>query len=314
MANVTDAAFRRMFVKYGRRATSPEARRGPDVLWTEFVSADGLFRGNYDVLIKDLLYDPEEHPIVAQIFSADAELMRRAAELVRALNFDGIDINMGCPDRGVCRQGAGAALIREPKKARELIRTTKAAAGDIPVSVKTRIGYVVDELDAWLPELLAEEPAAITLHGRTKKELSKVPARWEAIEKAVAIRNGLRSKTLIVGNGDVSSLEEARRRAKESGADGIMVGRGAFGNPWFFTGYSPSIEERLRALVEHARLFEELLGSIKPFAIMKKHFKAYVEGFEGAKELRAKLMATGSAREAEKVIKSFLREYSLQRA
>ncbi|MEK7608446.1 MAG: tRNA-dihydrouridine synthase [Patescibacteria group bacterium] len=314
MANVTDAAFRKMFVKYGDLSKRNDRKGGPDVFWTEFVSADGLFRGNFDVLSKDFLFSSEERPIVAQIFSSDIELMKRASALVAKLGFDGVDINMGCPDKGVCRQGAGAALIKNPKVAREIIRVTKEVSNGLPVSVKTRIGYAEDELDIWLPELLAEEPAAITLHARTKKELSKVPANWDAIEKAVDIRNRLNSKTLIIGNGDVRSIEEAKIRAKESGADGVMIGRGLFGNPWFFTGYSPTPTERIQALSEHIGYFEKLLGDIKNFANMKKHFKSYVEGFSGARELRVQLMETKNAREALAVLGKAITQYSNEQA
>jgi len=297
MADVTDAAFRRIIAKYGK----------PDVMWTEFVSADGLFKGGKEALMIDLLYTEEERPIIAQFFSPNPEEMRKAGELARELGFDGVDINMGCPDRKVCKQGSGAAMIKTPEKAVEVIRATKEGAGDLPVSVKTRIGYTRDEeMEEWVRTLLKEDIAVLTLHARTRKDMSKVPARWDNIKKAVEIRNEIGVSTLIFGNGDVKNLKEARERAKETGCDGIMIGRGIFGNPWLFAEKEPSLEEKLRVLVEHTKLYEELLGDKKNFAIMKKHYKAYVSDFSGAKELRIKLMETRNAREVEALVEQFL--------
>ncbi|HEY4511103.1 MAG TPA: tRNA-dihydrouridine synthase, partial [Candidatus Paceibacterota bacterium] len=186
----------------------------------------------------------------------------------------------------------------------------KRGAGSLPVSVKTRLGYNKDILEEWLPALLEEEPVALTLHARTRKEMSLVPARWERVKRAVEIRDTLGSKTLILGNGDVSDVEDARVKVRETGADGAMLGRAIFGRPWLFLNSQEyenvSLEKKLRIAVEHAKLFEELLGDLKNFAIMKKHFKAYVEGFPGAKELRIQLMETENAVQVEEIIKTFL--------
>lgn len=298
MADVTDVAFRRIIAKYGK----------PDVLWTEFVSADGLTSSGREVLLHDLKYSEAERPIVAQIFTSSPEKMEQAAKLVAKLNFDGLDINMGCPDKSVEKQGAGAALIKSPKLARELIRAAKRGAGKLPVSVKTRLGYQNSQVDKWLPELLAEEPVAVTIHARTRQEMSKAPARWEEVKRAVAIRNNLKSKTLIIGNGDLKDLTDAREKVKLTGADGAMLGRAIFGNPWLFAGLGrPDVATRLNVLVEHTQLFEELLGQIKSFSIMKKHFKAYVSGWDGAKELREKLMLANSASEVTSIVGDYLK-------
>jgi len=305
MADVTDAAFRRIIAKYGK----------PDVMFTEFVSADGLCHPDGQKrLFKDLQYSESERPIVAQLFSARPEKMEEAGALIQRLGFDGLDINMGCPDRNVEKQGAGAALIKNPKLAREVIRAARRGAPRLPLSVKTRLGYNKDELEMWLPELLEEELAAVTIHARTRKEMSKVPARWEKIAKAVAIRNNLGSKTLILGNGDISDLQDARKKIRKTGADGIMLGRAIFGNPFLFLNsqefkngsQSDELRRRLKAMVEHAVYFKELCGH-KNFAIMKKHFKAYLDGFSGAKELRLKLMQADNADEVEKIINEFLK-------
>ncbi len=302
MADVTDAAFRRIIAKYGK----------PDVMWTEFVSADGLCSTEgRKHLLTDLSYTEKERPIVAQLFTAHPEKMFEAARLVAALGFDGFDINMGCPDKSIEKQGAGAALIKTPRIAREVISAAKegirAAGKHIPVSVKTRVGWSKPELETWIPELLKENIAALIIHARTRKELSLVPARWEFVKRVVEIRNEMKVDTLIIGNGDVADLDEARKKAKESGADGVMIGRGIFGNPWLFAGKISGTEEKLKVLVEHTKLFEKLLGKKKNFAIMKKHYKAYVNGFDGAKELRVELMAAGNAKEVEVIVKRFLK-------
>jgi len=295
MADVTDAPFRQLIAKYGK----------PDVMFTEFVSADGLFSPGREVLMKDLIFTEEERPIIAQFFTTHPEKMKKAAELAVELGFDGIDINMGCPDKSVEKQGSGASLIKNPDHAVELIRAAQSGAGDIPVSVKTRVGYNQDITEEWVGALLKAEPAAIILHARTRKEMSKVPAHWESIKRAVAVAKD--SETLIIGNGDVMNLEEAHERVKETGADGVMIGKGIFGNPWLFSGEKIiGTTQKLNVLVEHTRLFEKILGDSKNFAIMKKHYKAYANGFDGAKELRIKLMEANNADDVEETITSFL--------
>ncbi|MCI0542456.1 tRNA-dihydrouridine synthase [bacterium] len=310
MADVTDAAFRRIIAKYGK----------PDVMFTEFVSADGLQSAGQERLLKDLWYSESERPIVAQIFGSIPEKFHKTAELVRELGFDGIDINMGCPERNIQKQGSCAALIKNPKLAQEIILATKEDSGGLPVSVKTRIGYNQNEIETWLPALLEREPAAITLHARTKKEMSDVPARWDIIKRAVEIRDRSGSKAFILGNGDVKNLDEAKKRVEETGVDGVMLGRAIFGNPWLFAtthlptsleggspkGWGVEVEEKLRVMLEHTLLFEELFAGVKNFSIMKKHYKAYVEGFPGAKELRMKLMETENASEVEKRVNEHL--------
>jgi len=344
MADVTDAAFRRLIAKYSAHPHSDGVVRGPSVMWTEFVAADGLVRATPEgkkKLLADLIYSEEERPIVAQLFTSDPGHMEYAAALCRELGFDGIDINMGCPDRSIERQGCGSAMIKTPAVAAAIIAAAKhgAKAGaidGIPVSVKTRLGYTKDELETWIPHLLASEPAALTLHARTRKDLSKVPARWERVAAAVALRDRLGVRVRIIGNGDVLSREDGLQKITYSGADGAMVGRALFGNPWFFhpTRRLPlrltalpthgvnrdtiieadtsthgveyiTLRERLGVLVEHTRLFVELLP-FKNFAVMKKHFKAYVGGFPGAAELRAQLMAEETPDGVAAVVHAFL--------
>lgn len=346
MADVTDAPFRRLIAKYSKHKRADGSLGGADVTWTEFVAADGLVRATPEgkkKLMADLIYSEAERPIVAQLFSSNPEHMEQSARLCLELGFDGVDINMGCPDRSIEKQGCGAAMIKNPAVAVEIIRAAKRGArhgedDGIPVSVKTRLGYNRDEIEDWIPTLLKAEPAVLSVHGRTRKDMSKVPARWERIKRVVEIRNELKSEALVIGNGDVLSLKDAHEKISQTGVDGVMVGRALFGNPWFFNPYRQlpitltalpthgvnretiikedvadtsieyvTLEERLEVLVEHSKLFEELLP-FKNFSIMKKHYKAYVNGFFGAAELRSHLMEQNSASDVEQVVHDFLEQ------
>ncbi|MEK7157010.1 MAG: tRNA-dihydrouridine synthase [Patescibacteria group bacterium] len=309
MADVTDAVFRALVAKHGK----------PDVFWTEFVSADGLYHtrpegapSGRDVfpsdaenpLMRDLIIGEGQHPIVAQIFSSKPDMITYATKLVAELGFDGVDINMGCPDRAIERQGCGSGMIKTPDVARQIIRAAKGASS-LPVSVKTRIGYNTESLEEWLPVLLEEAPAAITLHLRTRKEMSLVSANWELMKKAVEIRNRVNPDVLIIGNGDVTSIEDGKRLVAESGCDGAMIGRGMFGNPWVFAGRKledTPLAEKLAALIELAYGFEKITPP-KSFAILKKHIKAFATGFDGAAHLRAELMEANSATELERILR-----------
>jgi tRNA-dihydrouridine synthase B len=301
MSDVTDAAFRRIISKYGK----------PDVFWTEFVSADGLVSEGRKVLKNNLIFGKKEKPIVVQLFSSNPEKMREAAEYVAKFGFDGIDINMGCPDKSVEKQGAGAAMMKDMTKAGEIIRAVKDGIKNsgkkVSISVKTRVGYSKNQIDEWIPFLLSQNIDALTIHARTRKDMSKIPADWEYVKKVVEIRNKMKVKTKIIGNGDVLDIWDGKGKAEETGCDGIMIGRAIFGNPWLFSGKIPSVKEKLKVLIEHTKLFERLFGKVKSFAVMKKHFAAYVNGFDGAKELRMKLMETKSAKEVEVVIDKFLK-------
>ena len=307
MADVTDAAFRSMFAKYGK----------PDVTWTEFVSADGLVSEGRKILKYDLIYSEKERPIVVQLFSSNPTKMREAACYVAKLGFDGIDINMGCPDKSIEKQGSGAAMMKNYKLAGEIIKAVKdgikdSKKKDISVSVKTRIGYNTNQIEEWIPFLLSQDIDALTIHARTRKEMSDVPARWNHVKEVVEIRDKMGVKTKIIGNGDVRDLEHGRQLALETGCDGVMIGRAVFGNPWIFTGlhkinskffqvlgrgklksepdhsktlinFTPTIQEKLKVMLEHTKQYEKILGKVKNFANMKKHYKAYVNGFDGQK-------------------------------
>ena len=309
LEDVTDAAFRRLIARYGKAPRADGSRGGPDVMFTEFTSADGLVLASEEgksKILKKLISSEAEHPIVAQLFSANPERMEAAAHMVAALGFDGVDINMGCPDRAVEKGLCGSGMIKHPELAKEIIRAAKRGAAGLPVSVKTRIGYAANEIATWVPNLLEEGIAALTIHARTRNEMSDVPARWEHVHEAVEIRDRLGMDTLIIGNGDLKDLADARSKVVQAGCDGAMLGRAIFGNPWLFTEYVPTPEERIAALIEHIELFDELLGGTVNFATMKKHFKAYIHGWEGAKELRVRLMDAQGHLEARKILEEAL--------
>lgn len=294
MAEITDVVFRRLVAKYGK----------PDVMYTEFVSAEGLMSAGRKALLHDLQFHKSERPIVAQIFGSEPEICARATEYVCALGFDGVEINMGCPDKAVVKQGAGAALIDDPARAVSIIRAMKSVAGRIPVSVKTRLGFKADVVESWFSRLIEAEPAAITVHARTAKELSLVPARWERIGRVVELAKS--SGMRVIGNGDVESLMDGYARAHAFGLGGFMVGRAAIGNPFFFSGRTEvPLAERLKVMCEHARLFEKLMPW-KQFVHVRKHLSKYAVGFRGSKELRVELMHAKNATEVVHVVKSFL--------
>lgn len=302
MSGVTDESFRLMLLKCGR----------PDVFWTEFVSTDGLFSKGKEILLENLRFAKAEHPVVAQIFGANPDLFEKTAVIVRKMGFDGIDINMGCPDRDVEKRGSGAALIKNPRLAKRIIRAVKKGAGKLPVSVKTRIGYSENQIAEWIPALLEEDIAALTVHLRTRNELSKEPVHWGLAKKILKLRDRYSPETLIFGNGGVKSLERARQLANKTGLDGIMVGRGVLGNPWFFSEKEPGVQERLDAIIEHIKIFEKLNknhpdrnGNVKNFNFLKKYFQSYATGFAGAKNLRECLMKAKNATEVKKIIKKW---------
>ncbi len=324
MADVTDVAFRTVIAE----ATSP------DIFWTEFVSADGLIRateiGKYK-LKKDLLFDKEkQRPIIVQLFSSTYQYMYEATKLCIELGFDGVDINMGCPDKSIEKQKCGAAMIKNPDLAVQVIKACLDARrdfcigsdkADFAVSVKTRVGYNSVELDSWIPLLLEQELDLITIHARTRKEMSKVEADWSHVNTVVKMRDDWAEKNpdktspLIFGNGDVLSVEDGYNKCLQFNSDGAMIGRAMFGNPWFFKDienigtdekFTPSREVRLKTLLRQVEVFDKELGDVKSFAVMKKFFKTYMNGFDDAKEIRDKIMGMETAGEVTEFLKESL--------
>ncbi len=315
MHDVTDAAFRQLLAEVAK----------PDVIYTEFVSVDGLNHpASQEKMIAHYLgYSEKERPIVAQIWGNNPKYFYNAAQLIERLGFDGIDINMGCPDKQVVKLGGGAALMQNSDLAKEIIQATKEAT-TLPVSVKTRLGFDTVDFD-FIREIVTTHPAALTIHGRTKKELSLVPAHWNDI--AIIAPEIQKEGIVCLGNGDVSSHTDALEKIKMSGVDGVMIGRGVFGNPWIFsplenvlpqarlqssrddfslTGLITPLAERLRVLLRHTEIFKETFGETKNFSVLKKHVRGYVHGFGGAKELRNKLVQAKDLNEMKEILKNLL--------
>lgn len=263
MEGVTDTVFRQIVASVGK----------PDVFFTEFVPVDALLSKGKDRALEDLKYTEAERPIVAQIWGKDPNHFFEAAKLIKDLGFDGIDINIGCPDRTVVKNSCCSALIKDPKLAVDIINATIKGAGGLPVSVKTRIGFREIETEAWVKILLQTKIAALTLHLRTVSEMSKVPVHWDEISRAVDLKKSLHSDTLIIGNGDIKSLSEAKEKCKEYGIDGIMIGRGIFENVWMF---NENIEpekitpkQKIDLLIRHLALFRKTWKNGRNFALMK---------------------------------------------
>lgn len=295
MEDVTDSVFRRVVAKCA----------APTVFFTEFTSVDGLFSRGREAVIHRLDYTESERPIIAQIWGNTPELFYKAATLIAEMKFDGVDINAGCPEKKVTSHGGGACLIQDPTLMKEIIIATKEGAKDLPVSVKTRLGYKKISAD-WIQFLLEQNIDALTVHGRTAAELSKVPARWDEIAKAVKLRNDMSKNTVIIGNGDVIDYANAVKKCEEYGTDGAMIGRGIFHNLWAFdprgVSHMDDHREMLRMMREHIRLFNETWGTTKNFAVLKKFFKIYVHGFPHASEIRERLMEANSRQEAEAIL------------
>ena len=288
MDGVTDAPMRYISAKYGK----------PDVIFTEFVSADGIKHGAKR-LWRDFKFDEIERPVVAQLFGGDPEAFLEVTKLIVKMGFDGVDINMGCPAKKVAGRGEGAGLIKSPDLAGEIIAAVKKGVdGKIPVSVKTRIGY--DQPNpGWWQFLSTQDLAAVTIHGRTFKQLYQGKADWEALASAATLIK--QSGTIFLGNGDVESIPDAKEKIEKYGVDGVLIGRAAMGNPWVFIGEEMETKKKLAVALEHARKFEEVFPNDR-FFIMRKHLSWYARGFDGAADLRQKLVLCNSADEVEKAI------------
>ncbi len=319
MEGVTDVMFRQVVAKAGR----------PDLFYTEFtnVSSFASEKGRFNALER-LAVVPSDVPIVAQIWGKNPAHFAELAGALAGLGFDGLDINMGCPDRHVNKAGGGAAMIRTPELAVECVREAKKAT-KLPVSVKTRLGYTyLEEFREWLPVLLRESIAAVTVHLRTRKEMSKVPAHYELIPEIVHLRDEIAPGTKLVINGDIKDLQQVQElKMQHPQVDGYMIGRGVFENPYCFTEHAATKEELLKLLELHLDLFDaedakhcaaqaELMrenpefalkmdGKVRglPFEPLKHFFKIYVKGFPGASELRAKMMECKTTEEVRRVLR-----------
>ena len=342
MDGVTDAPFRFTVATQGR----------PDVIFTEFTAVMDVCRGPARML-SSLIYSEAERPVVAQLYGKDPDLFYQAAHIVCELGFDGLDINMGCPSRNVAASGSGAGLIRTPDLAHDIMRAARQGIADwaaghsltdaglkesraeliqamnqrrggqpavprrtIPLSVKTRIGYDTIIVERWIEHLLAEQPVAISVHGRTLEQMYRGEADWSAIERAAQLAR--KTSTLLLGNGDVQSLQDVIRRVRQHGVHGVLVGRGTLGEPWLFrrkeearaavsdaarrvASESPALEERFRVMLDHAKQVEVILGQDR-FPPMRKHLGWYCKGFPGAAAMRAAMVRASSSEDVARIV------------
>ena len=298
MEAVTDVVFRHVVAKAGR----------PDIFFTEFTNTASYCspKGIHSTRGR-LTFTPDEQPIVAQIWGTSPDNFREMAHGLRQQGFSGVDINMGCPDKSVVKGGAGSGLIRTPERAGDIIAATKQAG--LPVSVKTRLGDVrVDEWRDWLTYLLQQDIVNLTIHLRTRKEMSKVPAHYELIPEIVALRDAIAPQTLLTINGDVENRQHGEELAEQYGVDGIMIGRGIFTNPYTFAKneYQPSRREIIDLLRYHLDLFDKYSRELepRPFDPLKRFFKIYIREIPGAAELREALMHTKSTAEVRELLAS----------
>ncbi len=297
MEGVTDLAFRAVIAKAGR----------PDLFYTEFtnVSSYASEKGRHNALER-LQVSEIDKPIIAQIWGKNPDHFSEVSQALESLGFSGIDLNFGCPDKHVNKAGGGAAMIKTPELAVECYRKVKAAT-NLPVSIKTRLGFTyVDEYKTWLQTLLAEHPAALTVHLRTRKEMSKVAAHYELIPEILKLRAEISPETKLIINGDIKDRAAALAlHAQYPEIDGFMIGRGVFTNPYCFTDHLATREELMELLYLHLDLYEHQIEKYGlPYEPLKHYYKIYINNFPGASDLRAKLMETRSIAEAREVLKT----------
>ena len=306
MEDVTDTVFREVVAGLADPAYL-------QVLFTEFTSVDGMnhpvgkIRVGERLLVSDSereLLKQKKIALVAQIWGKKPELFFKIArEITLEYDFDGLDINMGCPAKKIVKNGGCSALIDQPSLAKEIILATKEATY-LPVSVKTRTGIRAHDTENWIATLMETKPAAVILHGRMQKQQSEGLADWNEIAKGALIRNALSPETKFIGNGDVVSVSQGIEYAEKYGLDGIMIGRGIFQNPWFFSPHQGSVDksEKLTQLLIHTKLFEKTWGGKKNINILKRFYKIYTTDFPGAARLRALLMEAQTYQEVYELI------------
>lgn len=301
MDDVTDTVFRRIVAECAR----------PNLFFTEFVNVDALQSAGRTAALKRLRFTTGERPLVAQIWGKTPKnFYKTAGELVE-MGFDGVDINMGCPDKAVVKNACGGGIIQFPDRAVEIIEATKQGiAGRLPLSVKTRLGF--SEFDEkWLSTLLAQNLSLLSIHLRTVKEMSKVPAHWELAYRVRELRDKLSPETLLVGNGDVETRAQAEALMEKHGYDGLMLGRAVFRDPFVFAKNSPwpsfTPRQKVELYKRHVELFDETWRQGgRPIVTLNKFCKIYINDFPGAKETRAKLMDARSARELNALLSEVL--------
>lgn len=300
MEDVTDHIFRRVVTKTA----------SPHLFYTEFTNATGwVHAGNKATGGRLILDKAETTPVIAQIWGNVPEDIEKLAKHCKKLGFRGIDINMGCPEKTAVKSGGGAAMCLNPELAAEVVQAAKKSG--LPVSVKCRLGYSrLEEWPEWIEHLLKQDIVALTVHLRTKKEMSKVPAHWELMPEIKKMRDDIAPNTLLIGNGDVEDRAHGQKLIDETGIDGVMIGRGIFTNIFAFEEESKehTQEELLEALKYHLEMFEKENHIGKPYQTLKRFFKIYVRDFAGAHELRNQLMNSSSTEEAKEILENYLQE------
>ena len=321
MEAVTDVVFRHVIAKAG----------APDIWFSEFTNATGWVHAGQKAIGGRLIRTEDEQPIVAQIWGGEPGDMEQLAAHCRELGFHGIDINMGCPAKSAIKSG-GSALIRKPEIAIAAIAAAKTSG--LPVSVKTRLGYTsIGEWRDWLTTLLEQDIVNLTVHLRTKKEMSKVPAHFELIDDIVALRDKIAPETLLTINGDIQNRVHGLKLAAEHpGLNGIMIGRGVFQDPFCFAeehatakrvardGAAPDLHFSEKSVLRgecvgrsgmdidllryHLDLFDHWQPELgRPYETLKRFYKIYIRDFDGAKELRDQLMRTKDTDEAREILR-----------
>lgn len=303
MDDVTETVFRRIIA----------GTAAPDLFFTEFVNVDALQSAGRTAALRRLKYTEAERPLIAQIWGKQPENFYKTAKELVEMGFDGVDLNMGCPDKAVVKNGCGGGMIQYPDRAVEIIQAAREGLdGRLPLSVKTRIGFR-DYDENWLRVLLEQKLNMLSIHLRTVREMSKVPAHWELAGSVKQLRDEVAPDTLLVGNGDVVSYRQATELAAEHGYDGIMIGRGVFTDPYVFSPSSPwetmSAAQKVALFQRHVQLFAETWQEgERPIAPLNKFCKIYVNGFAHAKEYRERLMSCRSIAELNKEINAVLAE------
>lgn len=298
MEEVTDVVF--------RHVVSEAAR--PDVFFTEFTNSESYCHPDGIKSVRGrLTFTEDEQPIVAHIWGDKPENFRQMSIGMAELGFKGLDINMGCPVPNVTQNGKGSGLIRRPEVAAELIQAAKA--GGLPVSVKTRLGFSeIDEWKSWLKHILEQDIANLSIHLRTRDEMSKVPAHWELVPEIKKLRDEVAPDTLLTINGDIPDRQTGQKLAEQYGVDGVMIGRGIFHNPFAFEKEPKdhTSEELLDLLRLHMELHDKYSHlELRPFTALHRFFKIYVKGFHGASGLRNQLMDTKTTDEVRELLESF---------
>ncbi|MFF5562509.1 tRNA dihydrouridine synthase [Staphylococcus capitis] len=298
MEDVTDIVF--------RHVVSEAAR--PDVFFTEFTNTESYCHpeGIHSVRGR-LTFSEDEQPMVAHIWGDKPEQFRKMSIGLKEMGFKGIDLNMGCPVANVAKKGKGSGLILRPERAAEIIQATKE--GGLPVSVKTRLGYYeIDEWKDWLKHVFEQDIANLSIHLRTRREMSKVDAHWELIEAIKTMRDEIAPHTLLTINGDIPDRQKGLELANKYGVDGVMIGRGIFHNPFAFEKEprEHKSEELLDLFRLHLSLYEKYSNEeTQQFKALRRFFKIYIRGIKGASQLRHKLMSTETIDEARELLDEF---------